>query len=265
MTAPAPGRWADLGPRLLSAVVMIGVGLFAIWQGGMWFRALAAGVAGLMIWELVRMRAPARRGMAIAVGAMACGAVALCPQVEWPGQIGLVLAPSALAGLAALPNWRIGVAYALVIVLGSDTLVAVRNALGFGWLVWVVAVVIASDVLGYFAGKALGGPKFWPRISPKKTWSGTIAGWVGAGLIGVVFGLGSDAMAAVVAVSLVMALAAQMGDIAESAIKRRSGVKDSSALIPGHGGVLDRFDGLLGASLALLAVAALSGFPQGLV
>jgi phosphatidate cytidylyltransferase len=106
-------------------------------------------------------------------------------------------------------------------------------------------VVLASDVAGYFAGRVLGGPKFWPHVSPKKTWSGTVAGWVLAALVGWAFmgPLGADA--GLIGASVLLAFAGQMGDIAESAIKRRRGVKDSSDLIPGHGGVLDRFDALI--------------------
>ena len=107
----------------------------------------------------------------------------------------------------------------------------------------------------------MGGPKFWPRVSPKKTWSGTAAGWVGAALVGGIFAINSGVWSAVLLASVVLSLASQMGDIAESAIKRKMGVKDSSRLIPGHGGVLDRFDGMLGASVAFLLIEFFFGFP----
>jgi len=115
-------------------------------------------------------------------------------------------------------------------------------------------VVVASDVLGYFAGRMLGGPKFWPAISPKKTWSGTVAGWIGAALVGLVVVLATGASWALVPFSALVAFAGQMGDIAESWVKRRAGVKDASALIPGHGGVLDRFDALIGAVVLVMAL-----------
>ena len=205
------------------------------------------------------------RELALAVGGFAGAAVILYPLAASPWSIGLVLAPAIVAALGCAPHWRIGSVYALVIVIGSDTLIGIRDHLGFGWLVWIILIVVATDVAGYFAGKAMGGPKFWPAVSPKKTWSGTVAGWIAAGFVGAVFGLGSGVMGLVVLLSLLLSFAGQLGDIAESAIKRRSGVKDSSRLIPGHGGVLDRFDALLGASLVLLVVAALTGFPPGLV
>ena len=117
-----------------------------------------------------------------------------------------------------------------------------------------MTVVIATDVFGYFAGRTFGGPKFWPSISPKKTWSGTSAGWIAAGVVGFIFALFTDAGWSIVWVSMVLSFASQMGDIAESALKRRMKVKDSSTLIPGHGGPLDRFDALLGAALFMLLV-----------
>ncbi|THH38385.1 phosphatidate cytidylyltransferase [Aliishimia ponticola] len=258
------GKWNDLTTRIGSAAVMVIIGSICIWNGGWPFRGLVAGVAGLMIWELVRMRAPHRRLSAIAVGAVAALAVWLVPAAGFWGAMALVLGTTALVGLVSFPNWKLGAGYALVILLGSIVLIALRSQLGIGWVVWVVSVIIATDIAGYFAGKTFGGPKFWPRISPKKTWSGTIAGWGGAALVGILFGLGSGMMVQIVLLSVLLSFAGQLGDIGESAIKRRSGVKDSSALIPGHGGVLDRFDALLGASLVLLVIAWLTGFPGGL-
>ena len=133
------------------------------------------------------------------------------------------------------------------------------------WMFWLVLVVVATDVAGYFAGRLIGGPKFWPRVSPKKTWSGTVAGWIAAGLLGAVFAHYTIANFNLVPLSVAAAMASQLGDIAESAIKRRAGVKDSSNLIPGHGGLFDRFDGMLGAALFILIIGQLVGFPPGYV
>jgi phosphatidate cytidylyltransferase len=124
-----------------------------------------------------------------------------------------------------------------------------------------VAVVVASDVLGYFAGRMLGGPKFWPQISPKKTWSGTVAGWIGAALVGGVTAQALGASWLLVPISALVAFAGQLGDIAESWVKRRCGVKDASTLIPGHGGVLDRFDALIGAIVALILLGLALDLP----
>ncbi|MDB4074642.1 phosphatidate cytidylyltransferase, partial [Ascidiaceihabitans sp.] len=140
-----------------------------------------------------------------------------------------------------------------------------RDDLGFIWMLWLIVVVVVTDVLGYFAGRMIGGPKFWPAVSPKKTWSGTIFGWIGATVVGVIFVSYTGASFELVGISIAVAMASQMGDIAESAVKRMMGVKDSSTLIPGHGGVLDRFDGMLGAAVFLLLVGQFIGFPPGLV
>jgi phosphatidate cytidylyltransferase len=141
------------------------------------------------------------------------------------------------------------------------SLIALRDDFGIIWMAWLLIVVIVTDVAGYFAGRILGGPKFWPAVSPKKTWSGTIAGWFGAALVGAVFAGLYGGGITVVGVSVAVAFASQLGDIAESAIKRHVGVKDSSNLIPGHGGLLDRFDGMLGAALLLIIVELFLDFP----
>ena len=126
---------------------------------------------------------------------------------------------------------------------------------------WIVLVVVVTDILGYFAGRYFGGPKFWPAISPKKTWAGTIAGWAGAALVGAGFWLAGFGGPGLIVLSPLVALAGQIGDIVESWIKRRAGVKDASGLIPGHGGVLDRFDALIGAVLAVVIAAQILPLP----
>jgi phosphatidate cytidylyltransferase len=139
-------------------------------------------------------------------------------------------------------------------------LVHFRLDYGFVWLLWMILCVVATDVSGYFVGRAVGGPKFWPRISPKKTWSGTAGGWVAAACVGLVFDLMFVVVGPeIIVLSVLVSFAGQMGDIAESAVKRRMGVKDASALIPGHGGLWDRFDALLGASLFMILMADVLG------
>lgn len=140
-------------------------------------------------------------------------------------------------------------------------MMSMRDGSGLVWMLWLMLVVIATDVAGYFAGKAFGGPKFMPRISPKKTWSGTSAGWAAAAVVGIGFMIQLGAGIGLVLVSVAVSFAAQLGDIAESAIKRYAGVKDASALIPGHGGLMDRFDGLMAAALFVLLTAQLTGYP----
>lgn len=262
MTAPpaAASKWEDLKTRTLSALLMIVVGAFDIWLGGVWFLALIALVCGLMIWELVRMLEPEKVMLARALGALAVVSVAVAVMVPVLGDVLALAAPLVAGALLITTHRKVFVLYAPVIMLASYALVTARALEdGITWLVWLVLVVVITDIAGYFAGRMFGGPKFWPSISPKKTWSGTVAGWIGAGLLGFAFMSVTGVGPILVLVSMVTSFASQMGDIAESAIKRRVGVKDSSRLIPGHGGVLDRFDGLIGASLLVLVVLVISG------
>ncbi|MBD3765252.1 MAG: phosphatidate cytidylyltransferase [Rhodobacterales bacterium] len=210
-----------------------------------------------MLWELARMIRSLRARRDVLIGV--AGGLSVLAALALPGPWGLafLLLPAA-AGLLLLPaGRRLFVAYGLAILVAAWGLATFRAENGVVWLAWLVAVVVVTDVAGYFAGRALGGPRFWPRISPRKTWSGTIAGWVGAGLTGFGFEWLMPGGHELIWVSAILSFAAQMGDIAESAIKRRMGVKDSSHLIPGHGGLMDRFDGLLGATLAAMIVVEL--------
>ena len=256
---PAPtGKWADLRTRILSAIVMILVGAVEIWLGGTAFAALVVVLTGVMIWELATMTAPARRRspVTLAVGAAAALLAALVLKTEVAALF--LAAPSMALLMTPRRDRRLAGAYALAIMLAGYGLIDLRETGGTTVILWLVAVVVASDVLGYFAGRMLGGPKFWERVSPKKTWSGTVAGWVGAAVVGLVMVLATGASWLLVPLSAVVAFAGQMGDIAESWVKRRSGVKDASHLIPGHGGVLDRFDALIGAVVAVLALGLLA-------
>ncbi|MCF6232218.1 MAG: phosphatidate cytidylyltransferase [Rhodobacteraceae bacterium] len=260
------GQWSDLAPRLASAVVMVVVGFGAIWVGGLVFNILVALACGAMVWELSRMIDPKGASKALQMGSMTSAMILICAYISPFYILPFLLAPG-LTGAARMPRMHgVYLGFAFVIALAGISLISVRGNLGFDWILWLICVVVVTDVAGYFAGKALGGPKLWPRVSPKKTWSGTLAGWVGAGVVGALFSTTlAGAGTVLILISVLMSMASQAGDIAESALKRRTGVKDSSALIPGHGGVMDRFDGMLGAALFVLLVAALFGFPAGLI
>lgn len=248
------GNWDDLAVRLGSAVAMVIGGGAAIVAGGLWFMVLSAIVAGLMVWELCRMLFPMSGPFAVQMAILS--AFAVMAALVLPGfyTAPILIAPSLVAVSRVSARRVVLFAYMTGVLFAGFGLAYFRDALGIVWLLWLVAVVVGTDILGYFAGRLMGGPKFWPRISPKKTWSGTVAGWIAAAVIGLVFGLTSGAGAGLAVLSVALSFASQMGDIAESAIKRRCQVKDSSRLIPGHGGVLDRFDGLLGAVLLMLVL-----------
>lgn len=262
MTEPSK-KWNDLGPRFVSAVVMIAVGLLSVWIGGYLFHVLIAAVCGIMVWELVSMLDSNRSKSPLLLGGVA--AICTLAVVEIPSALAmpLVLAPSML-GLGRMEKGGVTYAvFAALIILAGFGMVELRDDFGMLWMLWLVMVVVVTDIAGYFAGRLIGGPKFWPKVSPKKTWSGTIAGWGGAAIVGGIFAMLTQAHVGLIGLSVAVSMASQLGDIAESAIKRRAGVKDSSNLIPGHGGLFDRFDGMLGAALFILIAGQIVGFPPG--
>ncbi len=255
-------RWQDLRPRVLSGIVIALGGLGALALGGLWIDVLAVAVAGAMTWELARISVPGRPGQAIAVGAFSTFILGLILWQHDPYWMLFLFAPPLLMLLRARRDRIVMAVAATVIVVACYAIVAFRTGYGLPWVLWLVLLVAAVDVLGYFGGRIMGGPKFWPRISPKKTWSGTIAGWAGAAAVGAAAFAFADAPLWIIPLSVLTGFAGQMGDIAESAIKRRAGIKDASQLIPGHGGVMDRFDGLAGALLFLLLWAQVLPLPQ---
>lgn len=267
----AKGRWDDLKSRTLSAALMLGVGSVIIWEGSPLFIYGIIALVALMFWELSSMTTSKsthkerpsntiNKLLSLLTGCLAAvsfsGAVFFITPYA---ALFLLLAPL-LCAVVAGQQKLICVGYGVFLMIACVGLIGVRLQ-SLDLFLWLVCVVIMSDVAGYFIGRRLGGPKFWPRISPKKTWSGTVAGWLVAVFISwifVLFGVGGWKM---VLLAPFLSFAGQLGDIAESAIKRRVGVKDSSHLIPGHGGVLDRFDALLGAAAFLMLIDFFGLFP----
>ena len=279
-TAPErPARWDDLAVRFGVAGVLAVIGIVAMALGGWWFRVTLAAICGVMIWELVRMlaqgtrinpmnRPPRRRApkppadaSALILGGLTAAALLIGFAIPTGYALPLVFAPG-LVALSILPRHRgVFAPFSVLILMAGWGLGQLRTEFGFSWMLWLAAVVIVTDVFGYFAGRAFGGPRFWPRMSPKKTWSGTVAGWVAAAVVGLGWALWADVGFELVAISVALSMASQMGDISESAVKRKMGVKDSSNLLPGHGGLFDRFDGMLGAAILLLLFEAVVDFP----
>jgi len=260
MGGPA-GRWSDLRTRMTSAAVMLVVGMLEIWLGGPSFVALVVLLSAVMIWELSVVTAPAARGLALGLSVLAAAALLIAAGFPQQGFLAIVGLPALGMALTPRRDRQAAALYATAVMVAGYGLIALRQDQGSEVILWVVGVVIASDVTGYFAGKLIGGRRFWPAISPNKTWAGTVAGWIAAGLIGVGFVVAGKAGWALVVLSPLVAFAGQMGDIAESRIKRRAGVKDASHLIPGHGGVMDRFDAMTGAVVAVIVMALLGPLP----
>ncbi|WP_119391815.1 phosphatidate cytidylyltransferase [Taklimakanibacter lacteus] len=259
---PQGANWRDLGIRTLSSAILIPAVLLDVWLGDIWFHLLIALLAVMMAYEwttIVHDRSSAQFALH-AAGAL-CGAF-LSQSLGCGVTLIVIAVISALSvALAAIQNrkprlWAAtGVAY---VGLPALAFVVLRGegASGMLTIMWLFAVVWAADICAYFAGRLIGGPKLAPIISPKKTWAGlwgAIAGGIIAG-VAVALGAGLSGWIILGLLGGVLAIVEQMGDLFESALKRHYGVKDSGRLIPGHGGVLDRVDGLVAASLALAVI-----------
>lgn len=249
---PKPIRFGDLGVRGAAGMILAGVTLIDLWVGGAWVWGMAALATLLMVWEYHRivtgrgdLRAPALWILWVA----GAGAVALTVAVGlWSAAVLLALGGAAVALVAR--SRALWLAPGLIYVgLAMCYLTVLRDSEvhGLPTVLWLVLVVISADVGAYFVGRMVGGPRLWPAVSPGKTWSGALGGQAVAVAVGVAFELVADREVAQIALlSFGVAVASQLGDLLESAVKRRFGTKDASSLIPGHGGVLDRLDGLIG-------------------
>jgi phosphatidate cytidylyltransferase len=234
--------------------------LVCLWLGGWWWAALLAVAASLLAMEWVhlcgsRLASPA--GMAVLLAVLVAGASACLEFEKLSG--GLVAAGFLLAwGLGRRASLAVGVPYLGCAIVALAWLRG-DGAAGRDNVLFLLLVVWASDIGAYTAGRLLGGAKLAPRISPSKTWSGAAGGLAGAMAVGAAAALAlhGGSVAHILPVAAGIGIAAQIGDLLESAVKRHYGVKDSSRLIPGHGGLLDRLDGVLTAApaAALLAVA----------
>lgn len=249
--------------------------LAAAWFGWPWLPAMAAVAAAGMGVEWARLAnggARTRAGALIAATPLAAVAVAGFGQPA--AGIAVAAAGTLLALLALWPHsWARGKARNRVVPAwaGGGTLYIALACVAFVWLassggratvVWLLVLVWAVDIAAYAVGHAIGGAKLAPVISPNKTWAGFAGGLAGAALVGwAAAALIGDPSPVLTLASLVLGLAAQLGDLAESAAKRHFRVKDTGALIPGHGGLLDRLDSLLAASLALAVLTLMTGGP----
>lgn len=252
--AVKPGsRYGDLLPRILVGIALIALALGAVWLGGIAFALLAAVVILLIYGEWCAMHRVGRTVRLAGMFALA-GAVLFTHLGYLAYALLLVgMTAASLFFLARIAAW--GVLYA---AFPGIALVWLRaEPLGAQLVIWALAIVWATDIAAYFSGRTIGGPKIAPRISPSKTWAGLGGGMVAAALTAWLlsrqFGLGLEPAFAA-ALGAMLAVAAQVGDFFESHLKRRAGVKDSGSLLPGHGGMMDRLDGVVPVSV-LVAVA----------
>lgn len=262
--AQSTAKWGDLGIRTLSAAVLIPAVLADVWVGGIWFHLFVALIGILMALEWVTI---VHRGSPVqfalhAAGAM-CGALLPLDVGLEGGLVAIAVIAVLSAALAAREEpggskWRyLGVVYVSVPPIA---LVMLREdpAFGIAAIVLVMLMVWAADTFAYFSGRILGGPKLAPRISPKKTWAGLLGAMVGSALaaLAVAKAMGLPAILVLVIIAAVLAIVEQVGDLFKSAMKRHYGVKDSGQLIPGHGGVIDRVDGLVAVATAAALIGA---------
>lgn len=264
VSAPGARRvGSDLGMRVASALVLIPLALGAAYWGGVPFALFWLAAALAVLWEWNALLAPDKAIRLALAGAAALIGATLAMLADRPTTaVILVVVGAAVAGALAFSQraaWiAAGVPYAAAIVLAP---VILRHDADFGLaaIVLLFAVVWLTDIAAYFAGRLIGGPKLWPRISPKKTWSGALAGTAAAILGGVAVGAaaGVPRLLPLALVCLVLSVASQAGDLFESSLKRWVGAKDAGRLIPGHGGVMDRLDGFVVAAFlaALIGVA----------
>ncbi len=265
----------NLARRVASALVLAPIAIVGAYFGGWLFVVLCAIAAGIILWEWASLVAGGGDLRILLPGLAAMLAATVMAGAGLLGAaIAMVAIGTALAGgfVAAWPRrypaanpalWgAAGVAYAGAALIGP-TVLRDDPELGFAALLFLFAIVWATDVFAYLAGRAIGGPLLCPGLSPNKTWAGAtggLAGGVAAGTLVAYASVGTEPVVAGV-LALVLSISAQGGDLLESAIKRRFGAKDSSGLIPGHGGAMDRLDGFL---VAALLAAAIGWVHQGL-
>ncbi len=265
-SAPANDRGLrNLLIRIATAMVLA-PGTIAVASIGGWpWAALVTLVAiGLYVEWLLVTGAAHNRTLVVTGCVALCGAgLALQMQALGAGVAALAFGLLAVA-LCERANLRwslAGFGYAFAALAGA-ILLRLDREYGFQALLLVLLVVWVTDIGGYFVGRGVGGPKLWPRVSPKKTWAGAAGGFVASLIVAGVFAsVGAGKAVPLLVLAAVLSIVSQLGDLFESAVKRRFGVKDSSRLIPGHGGVLDRLDGFV----AAVVVAALFGILRGAV
>jgi phosphatidate cytidylyltransferase len=262
--APAADPGArNLLTRVVVALVLAPLALLIAWAGGsLWMCLVALVTIGLFV-EWLTIVGAAQETWTIAAGILALAVSGLCLALGHGDYASIVLAIGFVAVAALAQHQRlwsaIGFCYAAAAELAS-ALVRLDGAYGFVALIFVLLVVWAADSGGYFAGRAIGGPKLWPRVSPKKTWAGAIGGFIGSVVVAMGFAaFGVGRMIPLLLLGAALSIASQLGDLFESAVKRRFGVKDSGQIIPGHGGLLDRLDGFV----AAIVLAALFGLLRG--
>jgi phosphatidate cytidylyltransferase len=247
--------------RVVSSAVLAPIAIGIAYYGGWPFAVFWTAAAIAVWWEWIRLVHPAGHQGALITGICALAIQALLLMIDRADVAVMIAALGALA--AAIISARnavwtaAGVAYASLLVI-APVMIRGEDRIGFFAIIFVFAVVWGTDIVAYFTGRAIGGPKLAPSISPNKTWSGATGGMIAAILAGSAVAAPSNlrAMVAIALIAAALSVVSQAGDLFESHMKRVFNAKDSGAIIPGHGGVMDRLDGFATAVVAALVIGA---------
>jgi phosphatidate cytidylyltransferase len=262
--AAAAGQGSrNLWTRIAAALVLAPLAIAAAYAGSWWWIAPVTLLAIGLFVEWLTVVGSAREKSVVAAGVVALAVAGLClgfARVELAlAALALGVAATALLSVRQRRWTSAGFLYAGAAQMAS-VLVRFDTATGFIALVFVLLIVWVTDIGGYFAGRGIGGAKLWPRVSPNKTWAGAIGGFAASLVVALGFAaLDLGRSWPLLMLAAVLSVVAQLGDLFESAVKRRFGVKDSSHIIPGHGGLMDRFDGYI----AAIVLASIFGLLRG--
>jgi phosphatidate cytidylyltransferase len=253
----------NLWTRVAAALVLAPLAIAAAYAGSWWWIAPVTLLAIGLFVEWLTVVGSAREKSVVAAGVVALAVAGLClgfARVELAlAALALGVAATALLSVRQRRWTSAGFLYAGAAQMAS-VLVRFDTATGFIALVFVLLIVWVTDIGGYFAGRGIGGAKLWPRVSPNKTWAGAIGGFAASLVVALGFAaLDLGRSWPLLVLAAVLSVVAQLGDLFESAVKRRFGVKDSSHIIPGHGGLMDRFDGYI----AAIVLASIFGLLRG--
>ena len=244
-------NWHELRLRLVSASFLLLVSAFCIYFGNYLFTLFIISLIGVMHWELGKMLSP-MSVQAMWFSAFLSMFLTVCllasNSIFWP--VVFLFINFYFQRHFFHHSRDFGAFYSLAVIVCGIIFYRVRLEFGLYHTIWLIGIVVVTDTAGYLIGRIIGGPKVFPRISPKKTWAGVLAGWFAVGFFSWIFveNIAPQSLfIKFVSISILLSVAAQIGDMIQSHLKRKNNVKDSSGLLPGHGGFMDRFDGFVGA------------------
>ncbi|MDA8914314.1 phosphatidate cytidylyltransferase [Amylibacter sp.] len=246
---------SELFIRTISSIIMIFIATLLIGAGGIVFEVSLVLLSIFFVWEILGFGDETkyyRKLLAFSFAILFAIYLWLDPLISFI----IVFVFLLFYKFIVKPNnFNKRAVYLIIILFSLGAMSSLRTDIGLIQTLWVISCVVASDVGGYFFGRSFGGPKLWSKISPKKTWSGILGGWFLAFLLTYLFVYCFNQITHIYLYwSVFIAISSQVGDLYESALKRSAGIKDSSNLIPGHGGFLDRFDGMIGAFFAIFII-----------